>query len=444
MIPASLSGETHQDSEPFLAVHPTDPQRMAASAFTLNPAGPSSGTAPIFISQDGGNTWSLQSIIPSMEQTSDMTHAFDSGGGGNLYAGILRRPGGLLLNELLTTDFLSPVTMTVQGSRSSVDQPFVQAIKIGGAQRVYVGLNDFSVPDGRTATVDVSLDGGATFKSIRIEPRSTSGQDGPSVRPAVARDGTVYVAYFGWRSFNGANATSDVVVVRDDNGATGSNPFQALTDTDGLFGRRVAQNRTIPWSNSPTLGQERIGSTLSIAVDPNHSSTVYVAWGDRVGSQDIYTIHVRRSTDRGVTWSNDLRTLAQATCTALAVADNGTVGLLYHQLSDTGANGRWRTHLEQTRDAFAHVQDTILADAPANTPGVGFLPYIGDYNFLLAVGNEFRGTFSANNTPDLGNFPQGVRYQRWANFSTKTLQDGSGGTVATSIDPFYFSARVMP
>ena len=29
MIPASLSGETNQDSEPFLAAHPTDPQRMA-------------------------------------------------------------------------------------------------------------------------------------------------------------------------------------------------------------------------------------------------------------------------------------------------------------------------------------------------------------------------------------------------------------------------------
>ena len=34
MIPASLSGETNQDSEPFLAVDGGDPNRMVGSAFT--------------------------------------------------------------------------------------------------------------------------------------------------------------------------------------------------------------------------------------------------------------------------------------------------------------------------------------------------------------------------------------------------------------------------
>ena len=34
LIPASLSGETNQDSEPFLAVQAVNPQIMVASAFT--------------------------------------------------------------------------------------------------------------------------------------------------------------------------------------------------------------------------------------------------------------------------------------------------------------------------------------------------------------------------------------------------------------------------
>ena len=59
-------------------------------------------------------------------------------------------------------------------------------------------------------------------------------------------------------------------------------------------------------------------------------------------------------------------------------------------------------------------------------------------------GNEFRGVFSANNSPDFANFPQGVTYQRAANFNTKTLNDGSGNPVAVSIDPFYFSVPVIP
>jgi hypothetical protein len=441
MIPASLSGEENQDSEPFLSVHPSDPGKMAASAFTPNPEGPDSGDAPVFVSEDDGRTWSLRNIVPSAGPvgTGDITHASTGGTASTLYAGILRIPGDLLLNELRTLDFRSSTPMSVQASRNQIDQPFVQAGRIGLHDRIYVGNNDFSAAP-QTATVDVSLDGGTTWNPVRLEARDTAGQDGPSIRPALARDGTVYAAYFGWRSFDGSVATSDVVVVRDEAAAT---TFQALRGRDGLPGHFVAQGVKIPWSNASTLGQERIGSTLSIAVDPNNSSTVYVAWGDRVGTGDIYTIHVRRSTDRGASWSSDLRSIVNATNAALAVANNGTVGLLYQQVAGSGSLSRWETRLEQTRDGFTSVQTAILATVPADAPAVQFLPYIGDYNYMLAVGDEFRGVFAANNTPDPANFPQGVAYQRRINTTTKTLEDASGQSVASSIDPFYFSVEVM-
>jgi hypothetical protein len=437
MIPASLSAETNQDSEPKITASPTEPRKMAASAFTPNPAGTASGLAPIYISQDGGQTWSLNEIVPSaggLTGTGDITE--DSPGGTRLYTGILKVPGFLTLNELVTPDFTSATPMTVQASRNSVDQPFVTAKAVGGTDRVYIGNNDFNAAPN-TATVDVSPNGSAPYNSARIESRTTFGQDGPSIRVAVARDDTVYAAYFGWRSFSGVMATADVVVVRDDNGATGATPFQDLKDSTSTPGVFVAHNISIPWSNAPTLGQERIGSTLSIAADPEHSSIVYVAWGDRVGTGDIYTIHVRRSTDRGVTWSADLRTLTDATDCALAITEDSVVGLLYQQVS----GGRWVTHFEWTKKAFTKFHDVVLATVPANAPPVTFLPYIGDYNFLLTVRDEFRGIFSANNTPDAANFPHRVRYQRLANFASKTLQDGSGGTTAISIDPFYFSVR---
>jgi hypothetical protein len=259
MIPRSLSAETGQDSEPFLALHPTDPLLMAASAFTRNPGGAASTTAPIFVSNNGGANWTLQNIVPSQSMTGDITQAFDEDGG-DLYAGILRRPGNLLLNALVTADFLAPTPMGVLEARTQVDQPFVQATSVGGTDRLYVDNNDFAAGP-RSATVDVSLDGGATWTPVRIEARTTSGQDGPSIRPTVADDNTVYAAFFGWRRFVSGVITSDIVVVRDDNGGAGTSPFQALAGTDGLPGRRVAQNRTIRFSNAPTLGQERIGST---------------------------------------------------------------------------------------------------------------------------------------------------------------------------------------
>ena len=446
LIPASLSGEANQDSEPFLAIQTANPQVMVASAFTPNPVS-STGNAPVYVSQDGGSSWVLNAITPVPRMTCDITHAMPTGENhprGDLHAGTLACAASITLDESESNDVSSSAVMNVQSTRSNVDQPFVRALGISNADHIYVGVNDFNQPNGRTATVDVSVDGGATYKSFSIEARNTAGQDGPSVRPAVAADNTVYAAFFGWRKFNGKTATSDVVVVRDDAGGTGPNPFQALRDpSDKLPGRLVVKRVSIPWSNAPTLGQERIGSTLSIAVDPNNSSTVYVGWADRGRKGDIYTLHVRRSTDRGLTWSKaDLphTTISNATNIALAVANNGVVGFLYQQLS----GGRWVTHIVQSHDGFATVQDVILANVSANTPVQQFLPYLGDYDYLLSVGNEFRGVFCANNSPDLADFPQGVTYQRAADFNTKTLTDGSGNPVPISIDPFYFSVPVIP
>jgi len=105
---------------------------------------------------------------------------------------------------------------------------------------------------------------------------------------------------------------------------------------------------------------------------------------------------------------------------------------------------RWVTRLERSRDGFATHQDVVLADVPATTPVFQFLPYLGDYNGLLARGDVFLGIFSANNAPDSANFPQGVVYQRRVDFPTHRLLDGSGVAVAVSIDPFFFSVPVLP
>ena len=86
----------------------------------------------------------------------------------------------------------------------------------------------------------------------------------------------------------------------------------------------------------------------------------------------------------------------------------------------------------------------MLATVPASTPAPTFLPYIGDYMHMMAVGNNFYGVFSANNMPDPANFPQGVTYHRNHDFATKKLFAVNGTTeVAPSIDPFFFidSAR---
>ena len=70
-------------------------------------------------------------------------------------------------------------------------------------------------------------------------------------------------------------------------------------------------------------------------------------------------------TDRGQTWSADLRTIATATNPCLAINVQGKVGFMYQQLGNPGSGNRWRTHLELSSDGFATPPtDLLLADVP--------------------------------------------------------------------------------
>jgi hypothetical protein len=467
LIPKSLSGETNPDSEPNLAVNPANPQIIAASAFTPNPAG--SGDAPIFLSTDGGNTWSLQAIVPSDAMTADITLRFGTSSN-NLYAGIIRTPiaenAPTRLNILRTSNVSSgaPMDVLVDRTGQGVDQPFIQAATIpdgrgGTADVVICGDNDFN-NQPQSATMDVSGNAGAApapFSNSVVDVRPGGNGDAPSIRPAIHSDGTVYGAFL--RRISGTtnnNLRYDVVVVRDDKFASGAHPFTALTDpADGLVGTRVAQNRLIPFLNQPVFGQERIGSSLSICIDPREgqSNIVFLAWADRVGTTD-YTIHLGMSDNRGKTWSDpDLLTITNATNPAVAINANGVVGFVYQQLTGpfkpnkVSAANRWVTHFQTSNDGGKTWNDLVLATTPANLPPNNppnvSLPYLGDYLYLMTVGNDFYGVFSANNTPDPANFPSGVVFQRNIDKTSKTLRDVDGVTpVDVSIDPFFF--KVSP
>jgi hypothetical protein len=93
MIPATLSGETNQDSEPNLAVNPRAPANIAGSAFTSGAGVCRRELAPIFVSTDEGDSWAWNCIVPSdaSGMTSDITVRFAKDSD-NLYAGIYAAP----------------------------------------------------------------------------------------------------------------------------------------------------------------------------------------------------------------------------------------------------------------------------------------------------------------------------------------------------------------
>ncbi|MBD0674319.1 hypothetical protein [Streptomyces sp. CBMA156] len=447
ITPRAQSGDVGLDSEPNLAVNPENPDELVATAFTPDPMnGP---LAPVYVSTDGGDTWVLNSVVPGNGGlgTGDISVGFGAKGG-RLYTGILNGVTGDL-QILRAPVATSTAPMAVLVDRSGEDQPWVVATTAtangSGTDRVYIGNNDVA-RQGGTATVDVSHDAGtgpapAGFAPVLLDRRAGTLFDGPPVRIAAHPDGTVYVAFMSITATGaGSVITFDVVVTRDDKGGIGPNPFEDLLDSaDSEVGQRAVTGRKVRFNpRQRTLGQERTGADLSVAVDPTDSNSVWIAYCDNLGgtAPTDYVLHSRHSADRGQTWSAARPDVVNGKNPSLAVNSDGLVGLVYQQL----VHNQWSTVLELTADGFGTTESHVLHQAPGDVPPAGAqLPYLGDYIRMVTVGKDFYGIFAGNNTPDQANFPVGVTYQRNANFTTRQLLSTDGVTkVAPSIDPFFF------
>jgi len=436
MIPQSLSGETNQDSEPNVAVDPADPGLIAASAFTVDPD-PNAAHAPIYVSTDGGSTWSLHSIVPYCDGiTRDITLRFASTTN-DLYVGYLQN--GDLSADLAvarTADMTFTTEMELISEVESGDQPYIQAATVlagpdAGKDRVYVGYSD------GWARMHYSLDAAITdpsFTTVLLDARATEGDVGydlPQVRTAIHPEGRVYAVFYSVH----LGGKVDVVVVRDDQWGAGSPPFTDLQDPDDAKpGRRVVSEVVI---GDASFGQEAGEGELSIAVDPNDSARVWVAWADEQAATG-YTLHVRRSTDAGETWpeTDELWTIPMAQNPGLAVNSAGTLAFLFQQFTETRRGPRWETHFRYSAGGFE--EDLLLATVPADIPVNEWGTYLGDYIHLMAIERDFYGVFCANNTPDPDSFPNNVSYQRNHDFGAKKLLALDGSTeVPISIDPFF-------
>jgi len=446
MIPESLSDEADQESGPVLAVNPAPDHRLLV-------AGSSSGRmrpphSALYVSQDGGWTWQLQSLLAA-EWVKSQAYSF-SGSGRMLYGAVMLAagPAQVVLSVIETADPMggkkfAPILSSTSSS-AIANESSIQTHQFD-KDRIYVGQNYLGGKLGRlqTAAVQVSTDGGKSFRLWGLETRMVD-RDGPLVQPAISRDGTVYVAFMSFSAVRGAppnvQITSSIVVCRDDHGATQPRPFTALREPrDQKPGRIVASDRTWGWDSE--IGRQRIESSLSIAVDPNQSSRVALAWADL--TKGSYTIHLRMSEDRGDNWSkDDLLSIPSATNAAVAIAEDSSLGLIYQQLVDAGSpTERWETHLQISNDRGANWIDYLLTSFFTKSAArVLYQPWLGERGSLTAVGNDFFGVFSSLNLPEAKNFNFGVRFQRHYGHG-RLLSTDNLTEVTPSIDPFFIHLK---
>lgn len=456
LIPVGDSAETDPNAEPSLAVNPFNPNQIIAGAFTGTAEADGSLTTVFFASLNGGATWNDYGSLG----TNDKSLAWLADGSG-FDGSTLTSDNNILTFSGTTTGSFTLTNTFAPVSPDDLDQPW---IRTGPSSHVYVAynnLNNFNPSGpGKTASVNVSIDGGQTFTPATIDRvGGGAGQDAPAVRVAV-NGNTVYAGFTRWvsqidtDSSGEARYTSQVVVVRSDNG--GADSFTALgvggigsvvSTVFGLFANTA---------NAPlTLGQERTASDMAIAVDPSNASHVVVAYSDApgtTGSGQLQLI-VADSIDGGATWSTQFTTSStlRAAQPALAILRSGTIGFLYDSYTPSVTNpdsgGVLAQHFMETTDDFGpHTVDTVLATETNQTPSSSVTPYLGDFFDLTGVGSTFYGVFSASNKDNGTNavFTGNVTFQRdftgipgTSNFQ---LTDGSGGNVDASIDPYFFTA----
>jgi hypothetical protein len=443
LIPESDSREVDQNSEPSIAVNPVDPRQMFAGAFIFDDT-----DSPFFVSTDAGATWSIFGAIAHH----DKSIAWKADGSGVLVAVDFNDDLDTYSATVPGSGFGAPINHYT-GSNDN-DQPW---IRTGPSNHVYVGFNDDGASGGMTASVNISTDGGSSYRTVTLDRVGGLNGDSPAVRIAV-NGSRVYAIFNRYGSVvesdaNGERLNSEIVVVRSDNG--GADDFKVL----GTSGNGNAVTIATPISiftndenTHLTLGQERIGSDIAIAVDPNNANHVVVAYGDAPGPNDagIAQLVVKESTDGGATWSQELHRTPSSIRSALpglAILPNGAIGLLY--ASYDPATNVLSQHLLTTTDDFATTKDITLASQTNSLPTAnGDDPYIGDFFDLTSRGNTFYGIFSASNADDGTNaLFKNVTFNRdftgTPGTSSFRLTDATGNAIPFSIDPFFFSYAVL-
>ncbi len=465
MIPGTLAEEGWQNAEPTLAIDPTDPTRMAASAMFLGSEGIECGalTAGVVASANSGKTWHMQCVLPLEGDAADNIpdwagdHSFDAVGSGNKTYAAYLTPGYVLLARILEADIakgIAGVPRILQDFKDT-DQPHIDANRGAGSDEYSVSA---SMSEGTSGCADdgtrdaVVYAGTGTPSTPTCFQQRSAVSEIPAARSAWHSSGTVYTVYY--LPVDWTNRLTDVVVAKATKGASGAITYGAIDDSpvsntgdkctsrDGLPGFRLARCVVFPWNpvSDPNFGQERRTlSQLSVAVDPNDANVVYVAWGDiSTASPSLITLHVRASRDGGVTWDvSDLTTVTNATNPTLAVNSGSEVGFAYQQLAQRDGNAWWDTIFILARPDFLSTRRFVLAQTRADTPLWEIMPYLGDYMDLETIGTDFYGVFSANNKFAANVYPQGLTYQRKPGGSPVML--GFGLMVPVSIDPYFFA-----
>lgn len=381
------------DSEPSIAVNPINPNEISIVAFSENWS--STSGAPVWKSFDGGLTWKkyfqIPQPAPGLSGPGDQKIAYDANG--LLYVVEL---GLFPIQNFIYRQTGGPNAPLTVGVVYGGDQPHLSADIFPGSSfvnRLYSPWLDFGESPPRSR-VSFTTTGGATMNHRFVYPPITFANR--NTRIAIAPNGRVYVVYKTREiapigGFEGVHFR----VNRSDDGG---NTWNAL-GPNGVSVHGVGTVQTYFTNNFGNPAKGKVGRARSsdawIGTDPV-SCDIYVSYISKDAS-GFAQIYVARSTDEGANWSSTRATdgTHNSAYPEIAVADNGTVGVLYIDYDDSGDTTIFRHRFARSFDQGLTWADQILQSmnpTPMANASNGFL--WGDYEGLTALGKTFYGVFT--------------------------------------------------
>jgi hypothetical protein len=381
------------DTEPSIAVNPANPLQIGIVTFSERWSATS--VAPVWKSDDGGATWRkvFQIGQPAAGSGGPGDQKIVFGGDGRLYAAELGGGDYVFRQDGDPDDPLTP------GARYGDDQPHLdvdRTISSPCFNRLYSPWLNFGRPrELEQSTISSSSDGGETMGDHAVGDNSAF--QNRTTRIAIAPSGKAFAVY---KTREGATTTAYEkahfrVARSDDCGAS----WQGLGDGGVSVhgGDQVETWFTSSWGVAgPGRKVARARSSDAWIATSALTNSVYVVYVNR-GESGLGQIFLARSDDDGATWTSSRVTdgTHPSAYPEVAVADNGTVGVLFIDYEDTGTATVFSHHFARSFDGGLTWADQILQSMdpfPMTNAPNGFL--WGDYEGLTAAGNTFYGVFT--------------------------------------------------
>jgi hypothetical protein len=377
------------DTEPSIAVNPANPLDIAVVTFS-EPWGPGE-KAPVWRSSDGGRTWRKDRILPQIDPgfggPADQQLVFSSSG--KLFLVTLGvDASNLLRNKIIRTG--GTAGEMLPGGGFGDDQPQLGLHRTPGtcATRIYAAWLD--TRNGSKSMVTASVDEGENVES------ALAGHTPPNrtTRLAVGQNEAYVIFKTRLGRIDDTFEKAQMMVRRTDDCGKSWNGL----GPDGVSVTGSSQVSTLFTNEFGNKQKGKVARARSsdawIATAPD--GAVYAVYVNK-DSTGFAQLFVARSSDRGQTWTLKRLTDGRhhSAYPAIAVAANGTVGVLYVDFDDSGSKTIFRHRFARSFDLGQTWSDETLQSldpSALDNADDGFL--WGDYQGLTAEGTAFYGVFS--------------------------------------------------